>query len=134
MSTEADCLFCKIVAGEIPCRKVYEDAETLAFLDIAPWGLGHTLVIPKRHVASALSEPGALAEVAPAVGTIAALLVDKLDADGANILSNAGAASGQEVFHLHVHIIPRFNSSPGIENIRSHPSVDLDEVHARIIG
>lgn len=129
-----DCLFCKIVAGQIPARKVYEDDTTFAFLDIAPWGTGHTLVIPKRHVESALTEPGALADVAPSVGVVAKKLVDALGADGVNILSNAGAASGQEVFHLHVHIIPRYAANPGIKNLRSHPHDDLDEVLARIVA
>lgn len=128
----SECLFCKIVAGEIPARKVYEDDQTLAFLDINPWGTGHTLVIPKQHVESALSDPDALAMIAPQVGTVARLLVDRLDADGANILCNAGPVSGQEVMHLHAHIIPRYADSPGIQNIRRTPDDDLDQVLTRI--
>ena len=129
-----DCLFCRIIAGESPSRTIYEDASSVAFLDIAPWGTGHSLVVPKRHVVSLLDDAGALAEIAPQVGTVARLLVERLGADGVNVLCNAGAASGQEVMHLHAHVIPRFATSPGIQNMRSHPHDDLDAVHARIVG
>ncbi len=129
-----DCLFCRIIAGELPSRIIYEDASTIAFLDIQPWGTGHSLVLPKRHVASLLEDSGALAGIAPQVGEVARLLVERLGADGVNVLCNAGAASGQEVMHLHAHVIPRYAASPGIQNMRSHPRDDLDAVHARILG
>lgn len=128
----SDCLFCKIVAGEIPCRKVYEDADTLAFLDINPWNTGHTLVIPRRHVESVLSEVDALAGVAAQVGEVARLLVERLDADGANIVSSAGSVAGQEVFHLHVHVVPRYRDTPGLQGLVGSSHDDLDQVLARI--
>nr|HMQ66608.1 HIT domain-containing protein [Arachnia sp.] len=97
-----DCLFCAILAGDIPAMKVYEDDLAFAFLDISPWQEGHTLVIPKRHTVDALADDDALAEVAPAVARVGRLLKERLGADACTILSNAGAASGQEVFHTHV--------------------------------
>lgn len=128
-----DCLFCRIVAGEIPCRKVYEDEFALAFLDINPWHTGHTLVIPKRHVADALDSPEALSEIGGALHATAGLLRDRLGADGMNLLSNAGAVAGQEVFHLHVHLIPRYADNPGLGALRqSAVACDLDEVYAKI--
>lgn len=129
-----DCLFCSIVAGDVPSRKVYEDAAAYAFLDINPFGTGHTLVIPKRHAVSALEDDGTFAEIAPAVTTVARTLVDALGADGVNILSSAGAVAGQEVFHLHVHVVPRYESSPGLRNLFVHSHDDLDAVLARITG
>ena len=130
-----DCLFCKIVAGEIPSRQVYADDTAIAFLDINPVHPGHTLVIPRRHVDDVLSDAAVLAEIAPAVSATARLLVDKLDADGLNLLSSAGAAAGQEVFHLHVHLIPRTVEHPGMrEFLVREPVGDLDALHARITG
>ena len=130
----SDCLFCRIVSGELPSRMVHEDAVGVAFLDIQPWGTGHTLVVPRRHVATMLDDPGALAEIAPQIAVVARLLVERLGADGVNVLVNAGEASGQEVMHLHAHVIPRYNANPGIQNMRSRPGDDLDVVHTRILG
>lgn len=130
----SDCLFCKIVAGEIPSKQVYEDETCLAFLDISPWQEGHTLVVPRRHVPDALADPDALAEVSPAVHTVGNLLKEKLGATACNILTNAGPDSGQEVFHLHVHVIPRYADAPGIQNLRRPTDVDLDATLARITG
>ncbi|MDO4784243.1 MAG: HIT family protein [Propionibacteriaceae bacterium] len=129
-----ECLFCRIVAGEIPCRRVYEDDFALAFLDINPWHPGHTLVIPKRHVADALDAPEALTEISGAVHTTATLLRERLEADGMNLLSNAGAVAGQEVFHLHVHLIPRYADNPGLSALRQSANAsDIDEVYAKIV-
>lgn len=126
-----DCLFCKIIAGDIPNRTVYEDEHALAFLDIAPWHRGHTVVIPKRHVADVLDDPTALAEIAPALGATAKLLVERLDADGINLLSNAGEVAGQTVLHLHVHLVPRYDSDPGLGAlVREREADDLDAVEA----
>lgn len=130
----SDCLFCRIVEGEIPSRRVFEDDAVIAFLDINPWQPGHTLVIPRRHVVDALADEQALAEVAPAVQRVGNLLKEKLGASACNILSNAGADSGQEVFHLHVHVLPRYPDNPGIANMRGDIDEDLDSIHARILG
>jgi len=104
-----DCLFCKIVKGEIPCFKVYEDAKVLAFLDIAPVNKGHVLVIPKKHAANIFDiEAEDLDAVSEAVRKIAPALKETLGAKGVNIQSNNGEAAGQVVMHSHIHIIPRF--------------------------
>ena len=130
----SDCLFCRIVEGEIPSKRIYEDETAVAFLDINPWQQGHALVIPRRHVKDVLEDPAALAEIAPAIGTVGDLLKERLGATACNILSNAGADSGQEVFHLHVHVLPRYADNPGISNMRGPISDDLDQVHARLVG
>lgn len=124
-----DCLFCAIVAGDIPSRRVYADQAAVAFLDINPWKRGHTLVLPRRHVTDVLAADEALTEIAPAISATARLLTDRLDADGVNLLSNAGAAAGQEVFHLHVHLVPRYADDPGLRAMTDRvPGIDLDEV------
>ena len=129
------CLFCSIVAGDIPSWKVYEDEAAFAFLDISPWHVGHTLVIPKRLVDDLTADPTVLTEIAPAVSHVSRLLVDRLDADGLNVISSAGPVAGQEVFHLHVHLVPRYGSAPGLQNLFAKGvEVDPDEVLARILG
>lgn len=129
-----DCLFCKIVAGDIPSRQVYADDVAVAFLDIAPWHTGHTLVIPRRHIVD-LTQPDALTEIAGSIENTAALLRERLACDGMNLLSNQGAVSGQEVFHFHVHLIPRYASNPGMRGLATKdPVVDLDEIHRTIVG
>ena len=127
-----DCLFCAIVDGDIPARRVYEDEHAIAFLDINPWQLGHTLVIPRRHVDDVLAPDRALGEIAPAIGATSRLLVERLRADGLNLLANAGATAGQEVFHLHVHLVPRYASQPGLRALFGRSEDDLDEVHAAL--
>lgn len=117
---DPDCLFCKIVAGTIPSRRVDADDSSYSFLDIAPFHRGHTLVIPRRHVVSLVADPPALAELSPAVDRVSRLLVDRLGADGLNMFSSVGAAAGQEVFHFHIHLIPRYASAPGIGNLLGH--------------
>ncbi len=103
-----ECVFCRMVAGEIPVVKVYEDGAVLAFLDIGPVSDGHTLVIPKAHCTNAHEcEPETLAKVGSCLGRIAGAVARAMDADGYNILCNNGRAAGQVVEHLHFHIIPR---------------------------
>jgi len=103
-----DCVFCKMVAGEIPVATVYENEAVLAFLDIGPVSDGHTLVIPKRHYASVHECDGeVLAKVGSCLGEIAGAVVKAMGADGYNVLCNNGRAANQVVEHLHFHIIPR---------------------------
>ncbi|MFH0846176.1 MAG: HIT family protein [Patescibacteria group bacterium] len=104
-----DCLFCKIVAGEIPCHKIYEDAKFLAFLDISPVNKGHTLIIPKKHSRNILEmNETLLGEMMVLVKKISNNIKTQLKADGINIMSNNEAEAGQIIFHTHIHIIPRF--------------------------
>lgn len=131
------CLFCAIVAGDIPARVVAEDDRAVAFLDIAPWHRGHTLVVPRRHVDSLLDDPAALTETAPLVGSTARLLRDQLHPAGLNLLSSAGRAAGQEVFHLHLHLVPRYADAPGLAALArptSVPDGELDAVLADLRG
>jgi histidine triad (HIT) family protein len=104
-----DCIFCKIVAGEIPAHKVYEDDQSLAFLDILPATRGHTLVIPKQHAATIEDiSPDSLTTTTRAAQTVAGILRDRLHPDGMNVTQNNGVAAGQEVFHYHLHLLPRW--------------------------
>ena len=108
MTADADCLFCKIIAGEIPCFKLFEDDETLAFMDINPANEGHALVIPKEHAKDvyAVSDAAITATVKTAKKIAAA--VDKtLNPDGLNLLQCNGPAAAQSVFHFHMHVLPR---------------------------
>ncbi len=128
----SDCLFCAIVAGDIGSRQVYADDRAVAFLDIGPWQRGHTLVVPRRHVVSLVEDPSAWADVQGAVEHVVPLLVSRLGASGLNVLSSAGEAAGQEVFHLHVHLVPRYEDAPGLSNLTRGDSSDLDDVHRQI--
>ncbi len=106
-----DCIFCKIVKGEIPSFKIYEDDEVYSFLSIGPANFGHTLVIPKRHSESALSmTPDELGELSKRINIIAKGVKVGSSAQGVNISFNCGKAAGQEVFHTHAHIIPRLEN------------------------
>lgn len=128
----SDCLFCAIVAGDIGSRQVYADDRAIAFLDIGPWQRGHTLVVPRRHVVSLVEDPSAWADVQGAVEHVVPLLVSRLGAAGLNVLSSAGGAAGQEVFHLHVHLVPRYEDAPGLSNLTRGDSSDLDDVHRQL--
>lgn len=133
--TDPSCLFCRIVAGEVPSRRIYADDHAVAFLDIGPWHRGHSLVVPRRHVPDLITGAPALAEIAPAVDAVARLLVSRLAADGVNLLSSTGAVAGQEVFHLHVHVVPRYADEPGLAmlvNPDTAPDGELASVYAQI--
>lgn len=106
-----DCLFCKIASGTIPSEKIYEDEDTFAFLDIHPINRGHTLVVPKEHHANIYEAPEELfAKVMHTVQLLAPRIKQAVNAEGINIGINNDHAAGQMVFHLHVHIIPRFDN------------------------
>jgi len=110
---DPDCIFCKIVAGELPARIVDEDERTIAFMDIAPATHGHALVIPRAHHVDLLSIDGEdLSAVAGAAQRLATRIKDRLGADGVNLLSSTGRAAWQTVFHFHVHVIPRYEGDP----------------------
>ena len=110
---DPDCLFCKIVAGEIPATKVHEDEATVAFMDLSPATRGHLLVVPREHVADLHEASDAqLAAVMVTARGMAEKQVRVLGADGVNILQNSGRAAWQTVFHLHVHVVPRYDGDP----------------------
>jgi len=132
---DANCIFCKIISGELASRRIYEDDRAVAFLDIGAWHRGHALVVPKRHVPDMLTGPGTLPEIAPAIDAVARLLMQRLAADGINVLSSSGEAAGQEVFHLHVHVVPRYADEPGLRmlvNSGVAPDGELDSVYSQI--
>lgn len=106
---QQDCLFCKIIRGEIPSEKIYEDEDTYAFLDIHPINKGHTLVIPKVHAENIYDiSSESFAALMKTVHLLTPTVKNAVNADGINIGINNGHAAGQLVFHSHVHIIPRF--------------------------
>jgi len=122
-----DCIFCQIVAGEIPATKVYEDDDVLAFLDIRPVSKGHTLVMPKAHFSDIFdAPPELLARIAQRIPLIAKAVQKAVDAEGLNIYQNNAAAAGQVVLHLHYHIIPR-HAKDGALAPWSHVNYDEGE-------
>ncbi|AST90492.1 HIT family protein [Sutcliffiella cohnii] len=110
----SDCIFCKIINGDIPAAKVYEDEHVLAFLDISQVTKGHTLVIPKVHKENIYElTPELAGKVLEVVPKIANSIKAQFDPVGLNLLNNNGEAAGQSVFHYHMHIIPRYGKGDG---------------------
>jgi histidine triad (HIT) family protein len=110
---DPDCIFCKILAGDLPATIVDEDERTISFMDIAPATRGHALVIPRTHVPDLLSvETEDLQAVALACRRLAVRAKERLGADGVNLINSCGAAAWQTVFHFHVHVIPRYDGDP----------------------
>ena len=108
-----DCIFCKIVAGELPAQKVDEDEHTISFMDINPWTRGHALVIPREHTRNLYEAPeDALHRTTVAAQRLAKRMRDRLGADGVNLLNACEPAAWQTVFHYHVHVIPRYEDDP----------------------
>ena len=111
--SDPDCIFCKIVAGELPATIVDEDERTVAFMDISPANRGHALVIPRNHAPDLHAiEAEDLEACAVAAKRLAGRAVEVLGADGVNLLNAAGAAAWQTVFHFHIHVIPRYAGDP----------------------
>ncbi|WP_219123692.1 HIT family protein [Streptococcus constellatus] len=111
-----DCIFCKIIAGEIPSSKVYEDEQVLAFLDISQVTLGHTLVVPKEHFRNMLEMDGeAAGQLFACIPTIARKVMKATDAKGMNIINNNEEIAGQTVFHTHVHLAPRYTEDDDLD-------------------
>jgi histidine triad (HIT) family protein len=130
-----DCLFCKIVAGEIPSQKVYEDDNVYAFLDINPVHIGHTLVVPKKHSEDILSiDANAWGAVCERVHQLAPAVKKATGADGINIIMNNKKSAGQLIDHAHVHIIPRFKDD-GMKGLPQHKEgeVALTEMASKIM-
>lgn len=125
----ADCIFCQIIDGEIPSRTVYEDEDVLAFLDVNPLARGHTLVIPKAHEAAVADLPGDVRDALfTTVGRLAPAVEAAVDADASTIGMNNGPASGQEVPHAHVHVVPRFEGDGvGPLHALDWPTPELDD-------
>jgi histidine triad (HIT) family protein len=108
-----DCLFCKIVAGEVPSTRVHEDERTIAFMDINPATRGHLLVVPRAHSTDLLEIADEDLEAVVRAGRmLAQRLSERLDADGVNLLNSCGSVAWQTVFHFHLHVIPRYGGDP----------------------
>ena len=131
-----DCIFCKIIAGDIPSSKVYEDEEVLAFLDISQVTPGHTLVVPKKHARNLLEmDETTTAQLCARVSKVAKKVEAATQAKGMNIISNMEEVSGQTVFHTHVHIIPRYSDQDelGISFTEHEPNFEQLAVLAETI-
>lgn len=104
-----NCIFCKIIAGEIPSQAIYEDEKFRVILDVAPAAKGHALILPKDHYANLYELPDDLAaDTIRLAKKMMKVMTDKLGCDGFNILQNNGETAGQSVFHFHMHLIPRY--------------------------
>lgn len=124
-----DCIFCSIVKGEIPAARIFEDDEVLVFMDIGPIIKGHVLIIPKKHYDPVTETPDdILARLHLTAKKMARAQMNGLGADGVNILQNNGKASGQEVPHIHVHVIPRFNDDGHHWNWNAKKYDDVEEM------
>ncbi|MEA2281515.1 MAG: histidine triad family protein [Solirubrobacteraceae bacterium] len=113
MAADPECIFCKIVAGEIPAARVAEEERAIAFMDISPATRGHALVIPREHAADLIEvAPEDLGACAALAQRIAGRQLDVLGADGVNLLNSCRPAAWQTVFHFHIHVIPRYDDDP----------------------
>ncbi|MFH0963268.1 MAG: HIT family protein [Planctomycetota bacterium] len=133
---DPNCIFCKIVRGEIPARIVYRDARFVAFLDIHPVSRGHTLLVPTTHVTSlARIDPPALEGLPEVLPALAGAVMRAVGADGLNLLNNTGCSAGQVVEHLHIHLIPRWTRDDvGLLNWRPREveAAELEGLERRI--
>jgi histidine triad (HIT) family protein len=113
MAHDPDCIFCKVLDGEIPAELVDEDEHTVSFMDINPWTRGHALSIPRNHVRN-LWEIGEddLRHTMLAAQRLALMVRDRLDCDGVNLINSTEAPAWQTIFHFHVHVIPRYEGDP----------------------
>ena len=128
------CIFCSIVKGDIPNYTIYEDEKVLAFLDVNPTSVGHTLVIPKKHYESFIEcEKEDLDHVFEVAQQIAKKMEESLGCDGINVLSNVREAAGQSVHHFHVHLIPRYTNNDSVSiQFNAIDSVDFKEIIDKI--
>ncbi len=128
--TDGNCIFCKIVAGQIPCFKLYEDGDTIAFMDINPVNPGHALAVAKGHWPTVDVIPApVLAAVAVTAQRIAKAVIGELKPDGVNLLQANGVGAGQSVPHLHVHIMPR-RPKDGVALNWDYKPGDMAEIEA----
>lgn len=133
--TDPECVFCKIIAGQIPAYTIYEDEHALAFLDIAPFEKGHVLVVSKLHAVYFTDLPTtSLFGLSQAVQRVAARLLEKLPCDGFNLVQNNGACATQVVPHVHMHVVPRWNGKPinWIPGTYADPAQELVELQQRL--
>ncbi|MBQ7067414.1 MAG: HIT family protein [Lachnospiraceae bacterium] len=133
---EENCIFCKIANGEIPSKTIYEDEEFRVILDLAPAAKGHALILPKNHYSNLFQLPEEKAKNAIVLAKkLGARMVEKLNADGFNLMQNNGEAAGQTVFHFHMHLIPRYKDDN--QKINWEPGTptgeELEEIQKQIV-
>ena len=127
----SDCLFCKIVNGEIPSTKVYEDDYTYAFMDIMPLTKGHTLLIPKQHCQDLFAMPEEVAaNLYKAAPKVANAIKAAFNPKGMNTINNNGEFAGQTVFHYHLHFIPRYDETDGLDVAWNSKTVEMSDIAA----
>ena len=131
-----NCIFCKIANGEIPSRTLYEDEDFRVIMDLAPATKGHSLILPKEHYKNIYEiADDTAAKVLPLAKKMAALMTEKLGADGFNIVQNNNEVAGQTVFHFHVHLIPRYNDDNQSLVMKPQEMTDaqIDEIRDTIV-
>lgn len=132
-----DCIFCKIAAGEIPSRKIYEDNDLIAIMDLNPTSKGHSLIIPKEHYTNIYDIDEEIAgKVMKTAKKLATKMTVALNCDGFNLLQNNGETAGQTMFHFHMHLIPRYKDADN--NMLKFTSVsfsdeEMDAIRDQII-
>ncbi|MCM2676670.1 HIT family protein [Alkalicoccobacillus plakortidis] len=133
------CIFCSIIAGDIPSKKIYEDEHTYAFFDISQVTKGHTLVVPKNHHENLFDLPESeLNHVYQSVQKVGHALKETFSPAGLNLVNNNGEAAGQTVFHYHVHLIPRYDSTDGFrakweEHGSEYSEADLEAMRVELV-
>ena len=132
-----DCIFCKIAAGEIPSRKIYEDKDLIAIMDLSPTSKGHSLIIPKEYYTNIYDIDEEIAgKVMKTAKKLATKMTVALNCDGFNLLQNNGETAGQTMFHFHMHLIPRYKDADN--NMLKFTSVsfsdeEMDAIRDQII-
>jgi histidine triad (HIT) family protein len=135
LSFEESCIFCRIASQQAPASILYEDDAVMAFLDIRPLYVGHALVIPKKHYVDIFDIPDALlSQVHIAAKHISPAIKAATEANGISIIEQNGRAAGQDIFHLHVHVVPRFEGQkmPRFSELREVERIKLDEMAKKI--
>ena len=135
MSFDEFCIFCKIVHKQAPASIIYEDESVMVFLDIRPLNLGHTLVIPKAHYVDIFDTPvNQLSQVHTVAKQVSAAIKKATKADGISIIQQNSKAAGQDIFHFHVHVVPRFEGQklPSFSALKEVERAKLDEMAKKI--
>lgn len=135
MSFDESCIFCRIVRNQAPASIIYEDETVMAFLDIRPLNIGHTLIIPKAHYVGIFDIPKKeLTNVYNVSKKISIAVKKTTNADGITIIQQNGKAAGQDIFHLHVHVVPRFEGQklPSFNDLKQVERAKLDDIAKKI--
>ncbi|HYA78190.1 MAG TPA: HIT family protein [Verrucomicrobiae bacterium] len=131
MTFDESCIFCKIVRKQAPVSMIYEDETVMAFLDIRPLNEGHTLVVPKKHYVDIFDTPEYQLNKVHTTAKIVSIAVKKTtNADGISVIQQNGKAAGQDIFHFHVHVVPRFEGQklPSFSALKEVERVKLDSI------